>query len=402
MAAGEDLKVAFIGLGHISHENVLGYLGKSGARIVAVCSPTQSRARAWLERYGLTDARYYADHRDLLAREQLDIVEILTPHDLHFRHAVDAAEAGVRGISLQKPMAVSLRECQAIIDACRRHGSVLKVYENFVFYPVYVRAKELIAEGLIGVPISIRVHTLGGKRAGTPWPWPFIPGSWRVNVATAGTGPLVGDDGFHKFSLARWIMERDLETIGAWIDPETPLDAPAFIRGRFRRQGTEPRRYAQFDFSFSPRMDIPFDFWLDDFVEIVGERGTMWINQCSAAGDRPLFVGNLMSESPVFPPIAVYTDGKVRAFLTDITPGERNWSTSFVASTRHFIHVMRAGGTPVYRGEEGMEITRYAIAATVSAESGRDVDLDEITLEAEEAGRFRITTNFLNLPAPVD
>jgi predicted dehydrogenase len=332
----------------------------------------------------------------------VDIVEILTPHDLHVRHAVDAAEAGVRGISLQKPMAISLRECQAIVDACRRYGTVLKVYENFVFYPVYLRAKELIAEGAIGEPISIRVQTLGGKRDGSPWPWPFIPGSWRVDVATAGTGPLVGDDGFHKFSLARWIMERDLQTVGAWIDPETPLDAPAFIRGRFRRHGTEPRRYAQIDFSFSPRMEIPFEFWLDDFVEIVGERGVMWINQCSAAGDRPLFAGNRMSESPVFPPIALYTDGEVRTFLTDITPRERNWSTSFVGSTRHFIKVMREGGKPIYSGEEGMEITRYAIAATVSAQSGRDIDLDEITLEAEDAGRFRISTNFLNLPEVVD
>jgi predicted dehydrogenase len=402
MAASDDLKVGFIGLGHISHENVLGYLHDSGARIVAVCSPTEARARAWLEKYGLTEARYYADHAAMLASEELDIVEVLTPHDLHERHAVAAAEAGVRGISLQKPMAVSLRECQAIIDACRRHGSVLKVYENFVFYPVYLKAKELIEEGLIGDPISIRVHTLGGKRDGTGWPWPFVPGSWRVDVATAGTGPLVGDDGFHKFSLARWIMGRDIEAIGAWIDSGTPLDAPAFLRARFRRKDGESRRYGQFDFNFSPRMDTPFDFWLDDFVEIVGERGTMWINQCSAAGNRPLFAGNHMSDSPVFPPIAVYTDGNVRTYLADITPSERNWSTSFVGGTRHFIDVMRNGGTPIYTGEEGMEITRYAIAATVSAQLGRDVELDEITLEAEEAGRFEITTNFLNLPGGLD
>jgi hypothetical protein len=63
---------------------------------------------------------------------------------------------------------------------------------------------------------------------------------------------------------------------------------------------------------------------------------------------------------------------------------------------------MRNGGTPIYTGEEGMEITRYAIAATVSAQLGRDVELDEITLEAEEAGSFKITTNFLNLPGGLD
>lgn len=399
MAPSDELRIGFIGLGFISHENVLGYLGQSGVRIVSVTSRDEAHGRAWLDQYGLGEARWYGDHTQMLEREELDIVEVLTPHHLHHRHAIDCADAGVRGISLQKPMAITLRECQAIIDACRTRGVTLKVYDNFVFYPVYERAKALIADGLIGEPISIRVHTLVGKRDGEPWPWPFVPGSWRMDAASAGTGPLVGDDGFHKFSLARWFMERDLETVGAWIDPETPLDAPALIRGRFRRRGEEPRRYAEIDFSFSARMETPFDFWLDDFVEIVGERGPMWINQCSAAGGRALFRGNRMSDSPVFPPIAAFTDGEVRTFLTDLTPSERNWSTSFVASTRHFIKAIREGGTPIYSGEDGMEITRYSIAATVSAQLGRDVDLDEITVEAEEAGDFAITTNFVNLPA---
>jgi predicted dehydrogenase len=390
--------VGFIGLGHISHENVLGYLDSPDARIVAVCSRTEETGRLWLERYGLAEAQYFPDAATMLASESLDIVEVLTPHHLHHEHVMRCAAAGVRGISLQKPMAIYLRDCEEMIAACRRNGAILKVYDNFVFYPVYLKAKELIDEGLIGSPISIRVNTMAGMRDGAPWPWPFSPDSWRADAKTSGTGPLVGDDGFHKFSLARWFMGRDLATIGAWIDPETPLDAPALIRGRFRRTPGEVARYAQIDFSFSPRMAIPFDFWLDDFVEIVGEGGIMWINQCSAAGNRALFPGNHMSESPVFPPIAVYRDGRVTTYLDDITPGERNWSTSFVGSTRHFIEVIRDGGIPIYTGEDGMEITRYAMAALVSAQLGRDVDLDEITVEAEAAGRFEITTNFLNLP----
>ena len=60
---------------------------------------------------------------------------------------------------------------------------------------------------------------------------------------------------------------------------------------------------------------------------------------------------------------------------------------------------MRDGGEPIYTGEDGMEITRYAIAALVSAELGRDVDLDEITAAAEAKGSFVVTTNFLNLDA---
>ena len=144
-------------------------------------------------------------------------------------------------------------------------------------------------------------------------------------------------------------------------------------------------------------MALPTQFWFDDFVEIVGERGIMWINQCSAAGDRELFRGNQMSESAVFPPIAVFVDGQVTTFLDDITPAERNWSTSFVGSTRHFIQVLTEGGEPVYNGEEGKEITRYAMAAYLSAQENRDILLDEVTTAAEQAGKFKITSNFCNL-----
>lgn len=391
------LRVGFIGLGAISHENVLGYLNSPLAEIVAVCDISTENADAWLDRYGLTHARAYSDYVEMLRRENLDIVEILTPHHLHCEQAIECARAQVKGISLQKLMGITLDECQRIIDACKANSVVLKVYENFVFYPVYQRAKQLIKEGLIGELLSLRIHTITGIAANSPMPWCFDPQSWRGNLQSAGTGPLVGDDGFHKFSLARWFMERDMVQVGAWIDPETPLDAPAFIRARFRRLPGDSPKYAQIDFSFLPRMAFPNDFWLDDFIEIIGDRGIMWVNQCSAAGDRSMFRGNRMHESRVFPPIAVYLDGQVTTYLEELSLPERNWSTSFVASTRHFIQVIQEGGVPIYTGEEGMEITRYIFAAYLSAQEKRDVDVDEITVSAEAAGTFKIKTNFCNM-----
>ena len=223
-----------------------------------------------------------------------------------------------------------------------------------------------------------------------------------MDIEKSGTSPLIGDDGYHKFSLARWFMRRDFEKVGAWIDAETPLDAPALIRARFRKKHPqESPKYAQIDFSFSPRMAIPCEFWFEDFIEIVGERGIMWLNQCSAAGDREFFrgAGDNMSRSGVFPPIVVFIDGQVKTYMTDLTLKQRNWSTSFIGSTRHFIKVMKEGTRdPIYTGEEGREINRYAIAALFSAQENRDVSLDEITPEAEARGELVIRTNFCNPP----
>ena len=392
-----QLKIGFIGLGAISNENVLGYLDTDDAEIVAICDPDENAAHQWRQRWELPKATYYRDHETMLATEQFDIVEILTPHHLHCAHAIACAEAKTRAISLQKPMAMTLQECDRIIVACRESNVRLKVYENFLFYPVYHKAKHLIDQGLIGELMSIRINTLGGIRDAAEWPRCWGPSSWRADLELAGVGPLVGDDGFHKFALARWFMDRDFETISAWIDADTPLDAPAYIRVRFKRRPDDGPKYAQIDFSFSTNMALPSEFWLDDFIEIVGEKGVMWINQCSGAGDRALFRGCTMSESPVFPPIAVFVDGKVTTYLADMSPAERNWSTSFVASTRHFMEVIKAGGEPIFTGEEGKEITRYVIAAYVSAQQKRDIPLDEITSATESQEQFKIMTNFCNI-----
>ena len=390
-------RVGFIGLGAISHENVRGYLNNPDAAIVAVSSLEESGARQWLARYRLEEAEYFSDYRRMLDNADLDIVEILTPHHLHCEQAVAAARAGVKGISLQKPMAPTLQECDRIITACDRAGARLKICENFVFYRVYEKAMELIREGLIGDLTSIRVHTITGIRSGAPWPWCFHPDSWRADPDKCGMGPLVGDDGFHKFSLARWFMQREFKTIGAWIDAETPLDAPAYVRIKFKRQPGDCPKYGQIDFSFLPEMALPCDFWMDDFVQIVGQKGIMWINQCSAAGDREIFRPSAMSESPVFPPIAVFLDGKVTTYLQELSPAERNWSHSFDAATRHFIEVMKGQGDPIYTGAEGKEINRYIIGAYVSAQEQRDIELDEITTESECSGNIRIENTFCNL-----
>ena len=387
------LKVALIGLGNISNEHVLGYLDSEEAEIVAVCDIDQDAGKRWLAKWDQPQAKLYHNHEAMLEKEALDIVEILTPHHLHGPLAISCAEAKVKGVSVQKPMAQRLVECDQIIETCKRNNVKLRVYENFLFYPVYQRAKALIEQGIIGDPISIRVHTMGGVRDGAPWPMFWDPQSWRMDLGRSGVGPLVGDDGFHKFSLARWFMERDFEKISAWIDAETPLDAPAMIRARFKRAGGGPK-YAQIDFSFSPRMALPCEFWLDDFVEIFGEKGVMWINQCSGGSDRDYFKACEMSQSPAFPPIAVFVDGKVTTYLDDISPENRSWSSSFVNATRHFIQVVKSGGRPVFTGEEGKEITRCVMAAYVSAQEERDVYLDEITTQAEENRAFEIKTNF--------
>ena len=171
----EQVRLGIIGGGRIADLNVLGYLDHPRCKIVAVCDldpeTAARRQKEWhTERAG-------TDYRELLAAPDIDAVEILAPHRLHHPMVLAAARAG-KHVSVQKPMCLTMRESDEMIDACRQAGVKLKLFENFVFYPPYRRAREIIAAGGIGEPRSINIK-LGGGMGG--WWVPLKSWLWRLD-----------------------------------------------------------------------------------------------------------------------------------------------------------------------------------------------------------------------------
>lgn len=223
------LRVGIIGCGDISNLNVLGYIHSQDAELVAVADTDVKCAADKLERWGLRSLKIYDDYKKMVDREDLDIVEILTPHYLHAPMAEYAAKAGVPGISVQKPLAHAIADCESMIEACKEAKVKLKLFENFRFYPPYLRAKELLDQGIIGELLNFRINTI--LTAGPSMPVGLRAHLWRIDLDKCGGGPLVYDDGIHKFSMALWLMGQErVEKVYAWIDYFTGvMDAPANI-----------------------------------------------------------------------------------------------------------------------------------------------------------------------------
>src|SRR5690242_1908977 len=131
------LRVGFVGLGRVFDLNVRGYLGHPEAEIVALC---ESDPVLLARRAAEHAARATGDFDEFL-RSGLDVIEILTPHPLHEEMTARALAAGAH-VSVQKPMAMTLDECDRMIAAADASGKRLKVFENFLFYPPLVRARE--------------------------------------------------------------------------------------------------------------------------------------------------------------------------------------------------------------------------------------------------------------------
>ena len=117
------LKVGIIGRGDIANLNVLGYLRSQDAELVAVSDIDIKTAGQKLERWGLRTTKVSLDYKEMIDREDLDIVEILTPHNLHGPMTEYCAKAGVSGISVQKPMAHTITDCESMIRICKDEGS---------------------------------------------------------------------------------------------------------------------------------------------------------------------------------------------------------------------------------------------------------------------------------------
>jgi len=366
-------RVGIIGCGTIFDLNVLGYLNHPNAKITCLCNRTIEKAKDKIKKFNLDkDISVYSDYREMLDNEDIDIVEILLPHHLHAEATLYAAELGIKGISVQKPMAMNLEEADKMIDRCKAFGSILSIYENFVFAPHIMKAKELIDQDYIGGLSSIRIKTAMGASGG--WDVPASANKWRLDPKQVGGSekgsPVLFDNGWHAFNLGWWFFGEPIEKVFAWADNYKGIDAPAFVMWRCKDNKNKKHiipQYGNLEFSLMPEMKIPSKYYpTDEFIEIVGSRGLMRINQGTS-------IGNKMTESEIFAPIVIYRDGKVETYRDF----ELDWKAGFIGATHHFIEVVKGNKKPILSGEQAKYVLKFCLAAIKSAETGKEVYMDK-------------------------
>ena len=111
--------MGIVGVGNIAEMNVPGYLEHVRCDVVALCDPRREKVEARAREWGVPKA--YTSLDELLADDEVDAVEILTPTHLHKEHVIAAARAG-KHISCQKPMANSVADAREMMDEVERGG----------------------------------------------------------------------------------------------------------------------------------------------------------------------------------------------------------------------------------------------------------------------------------------
>ncbi|SEH01680.1 Predicted dehydrogenase [Nonomuraea solani] len=151
----DDLRIGVIGLGLRASLALTAHRPGKGSVVTALCDsdPAAIKSRA-----GLFEAAFVTeDHRELLARRDLDAVIVLTPDDTHERVAIDCLEAG-KAVYLEKPLAITVEGCDNILRAARRTGTRLYVGHNMRHMGVVRLMRDIIQRGVIGEPKTVWVR----------------------------------------------------------------------------------------------------------------------------------------------------------------------------------------------------------------------------------------------------
>jgi predicted dehydrogenase len=188
-----------IGAGQMAHIHAVAIAEQApgDARLVAVTGGTRAPALA---------AEFEADAEPsieaLLARSDIDAVVIATPHTAHLPNVLAGAAAG-KHILLEKPMGLSVEDCQQMVQACAAAGVYLSLAKISRWLEAVRVGHDLVAEGRAGEPIAIHVHRLFPGYPNTGWPLdPREGGAWL-------------DWGSHGCDIVRWYAGREPELVVA-------------------------------------------------------------------------------------------------------------------------------------------------------------------------------------------
>lgn len=312
------LGAGIIGLGEIGQYHLGGYERSPSARVVAVTDLDGDLVARAASRTG---ARGYEGSQALVDDPEVQVVSVCLPHSLHREVTLAVIEAG-KHVLVEKPLALTVGQCDEIIDAGRRRGVTVGVSHNQLFYPPHQRARELITAGELGDALLLRMRLgIGGKFEG-----------WRSNPEATGGG-LLFDAGVHRFYVARDLFGvidevRAVTDVGPREGENLAVVTLLFASGAL---GVIEANYHCPPGAF------------DDAIEVIGSKGILYISGCEAD-----FVGFRTG-----PALRRY-DGAWH----DEHVGAGGWDDSVHASVDAFAAALRRGHPPPVSAEDGREIVR--------------------------------------------
>lgn len=195
-----SIKIGIIGCGKIAQvRHIPEYAANPHAEIYGFYDINQARAQELAQKYG---GKVFASYEELLADPAIEAVSVCVANHAHAEISIAALKAG-KHVLCEKPMAVTLEDCEAMVAAAEASGKYLMIGQNQRLAKAHSKAKELIEQGAIGKVLTFR--TIFGH--GGPETWSIDPGSnvWFFDKTKAAMGAMA-DLGIHKTDMIQYVL----------------------------------------------------------------------------------------------------------------------------------------------------------------------------------------------------
>jgi myo-inositol 2-dehydrogenase/D-chiro-inositol 1-dehydrogenase len=340
----QTVRFGLIGFGAWGSHHARAITQTAGAELRAIA--TRSAAGRAAAQAAYPAARIYEDYRTLLAREELDVVDLVLPSDLHYEAARAVLESG-RHLLLEKPMALTVEHCDALNALAAATGRLLAVGHECRLSPLWGKVKELIAAGAVGEPLYLLIEL---------WRWPYRPGSggWRYDIARVGNWVL--EEPIHFFDLARWYLAGVGEPVSVYARANSRQPGHPELQDNFSAVVNFPRGvYAVISQTLGA-------FEHHQTVKLTGTHGSLWASW-SGALDRDIhprcFLRHGDGQQVVEVPLAK-PSGEVYELAEEIAM---------------MVRAVRDGGPVAATGHDGRWSVALCLAAQQSVDQQRVVSL---------------------------
>ncbi|MDQ1912804.1 Gfo/Idh/MocA family oxidoreductase [Paenibacillus sp. GD4] len=337
------LKLGLVGTGNIvKNAHMPGWSSHPEIEIAAVCDTNKQLAEAFATEFGIMAV--YSDYRDLLKRDDIDVIGIGTPNLFHSEVAIAALQAG-KHVFCEKPDAINPEEAEKMAAAAKQSGKVLMVMRNNRFRAVSRFLKTYADKGHMGEIYTGRCGWI--RRRGIPG-----RGGWFTTKALSGGGPLI-DLGVHMIDLAIWIMG----------NPK-PIAVSGAAYNKFAGESEE----GTFDVEDLASGFIRFDNGATLQIEF------SW---ASNIGEDQRFVelrGTKSGFSLIDDQVKLYTE--IEGVLCNVEPvfpaKDPNGHT---VNIHHFVDVVLGKAEPIFTPDQGVDMIKILDAIYESAKQGKEVTL---------------------------
>ncbi|MBC8111738.1 MAG: Gfo/Idh/MocA family oxidoreductase [Verrucomicrobia bacterium] len=211
---GKKLNIALCGLGRYAGYLAEGLEVSKHCRLAGIVTGTPEKAETWKKKYNIPQKNIYnyQNFDEILHNKDIDLVYIVLPNSMHKEYVMRAARAG-KHVIVEKPMAITAKDCEEMITACKKAGVQLAVGYRLHYEPYHLELKRLGQEKVFGQVRLIEV-SLGYKLEG------LSADDWHLKKAIAGGGPLM-NLGVYCVQSSRYVLGEEPIAATAQFAPVT-------------------------------------------------------------------------------------------------------------------------------------------------------------------------------------